>query len=290
MHRGIIMGLCLTAGSVVAGLMEYCESSSAASPGRAAPFTTAAQAAEPARLATLESLCNGQLKVLDLTWPLNRASAYWPGPDYKPFELHTLATLEKNGVLSQAYSTPEHLGTHIDAPNHFEAAGISVDQINPQDLFAPGVVIDVSDAAAQDPDYRLKLEDLLQWEHKHGQVPPHAVVLLNTGWGRHWSQQDRYQGADVMGRLHFPGFSAAAIRFLLKERQIRGVGIDTLSVDYGLSRDFEVHHLLGAAGRYGLENVAHLDQLPARDFYLVVAPIKIESGSGGQTRVIAILP
>ena len=115
-------------------------------------------------------------------------------------------------------------------------------------------------------------------------------MLLHTGWGRHWNHKERYQGADVMGRLHFPGFSAAAVRFLLSERDVRGVGVDTLSVDYGLSRDFEVHHLLGAANRYGLENLAHLDELPPRGFYLVVAPIKIETGSGGQARVFAILP
>jgi kynurenine formamidase len=281
--------MCLVAGCVVARLLDVHERTSSCT-AIGANVASAAQAAEPDRQATLDQLCQGQLKLLDLTWPLSRESAYWPGPKYKPFELETLATLDKDGVLSKAYCTPEHLGTHLDAPNHFEARGVSVDQLRPEQFFAPGVVIDVSGPASLDADYRLRLEDVQQWEAAHGRIPRGAVVLLHTGWGRHWNHKERYQGSDVMGRLHFPGFSAAPVRFLLAERDIRGIGIDTLSVDYGLSRDFEVHHLIGAAGRYGLENVAHLDELPARGFYLVVAPIKIETGSGGQARIFAIVP
>ncbi len=219
-----------------------------------------------------------------------RGAAFWPGDNYKPFDVQTLATIEKDGVLSKSFYMTEHCGTHLDAPNHFEAKGQPVDQIAPDRLFAPGVLIDVSGPAAGDPDYRLRLEDVKQWEVAHGPIPRGAVVLLNTGWWRHWSTPAHYRGGDVQGQLHFPGFSPAAVRFLLSEREVRGIGIDTLSVDYGMSRDFEVHHMLGQAGRYGLENVAYLDKLPARGFYLVVAPIKLETGSGGPTRIFAILP
>jgi kynurenine formamidase len=132
--------------------------------------------------------------------------------------------------------------------------------------------------------------DVEQWEKTHGRIPDRAVVLLHTGWGIFWDRPERYQGRDVRGRLHFPGFSAGAVDYLIRQRDIRGVGLDTMSVDHGLSRDFAVHHVLGRANRYGLENVAHLDRLPPRDFYLVVAPIKIETGSGGPTRILAILP
>lgn len=289
LHRAFILGLCLAAGCVVARLMEW-HDQLPAQPAGEDSWLAAAQAAEPQRPATLEDLCQGRLNIVDLTWPLSPENLYWPGPKYQPFSTQTLATLEKDGVLSKAYCTPEHLGTHLDAPNHFEARGASVDELNPTDLFSPGVLIDVTVPAAADADYRLRLEDVLQWEHAHGQIPRGAVVLLYTGWGRHWDHKDRYEGADVMGRLHFPGFSGAAVRFLLAERGIRGVGVDTLSVDYGLSRDFEVHHLLGQAGRYGLENLAHLDKLPPRGFFLAVAPIKLAGGSGGQARVFAILP
>jgi len=287
MRGGIVLGLCLAAGCIVARLLDLQEQ---IPPTSVANLTSAARAAEPDRQATLDQLCQGKLKVVDLTWPLNQESAFWPGPKYKPFNLETLATLEKDGVLSKAFCTPEHLGTHLDAPNHFEPGGISVDRLPPEQFFAPGVMIDMSGPASLDADYRLRLEDVKQWELAHGPIPRGTVVLLNTGWGRHWNHKERYQGSDVQGRLHFPGFSAAAVRYLLDERDIRGIGIDTLSVDNGLSRDFAVHHLIGAAGRYGLENVAHLNELPPRGFYLIVAPIKIETGSGGPTRIFAIVP
>lgn len=287
-HRGILLGLCLAAGCLVAWLLDEHEHSPTELAGGA--WLSKAEAADAPRPATLDDLCQGRLKIVDLGWPINKDNLFWPGPQYHPFDLQTIATLDKDGVLSKAYSTPEHLGTHLDAPNHFEAQGISVDQLQPANLFSPAVLIDVTGPAALDADYRLRLEDLLQWEQAHGRVPPGAVVLLYTGWQRHWGHKERYQGVDVTGRLHFPGYSAAAVKFLLEERGIRGVGLDTLSVDYGLSRDFEVHHLLGKAGRYGLENLAHLDQLPSRGFYLGVAPIKLESGTGGQARVFAILP
>ena len=243
-----------------------------------------------AAAATLDQLCEGKLKIVDLTWPLNDKGAYWPGENYKPFESGTIATLEKNGVLSKSFCMPEHQGTHIDAPNHFEANRPSVDQIRLQDLFAPAVVIDVAAKVAADANYRLSVEDVEAWQKQHGPIPNRALVLLHTGWGRQFTNPARYRNLDSKGKMHFPGFSAPAVRQLIDRRNIRGVGIDTLSTDYGLSNDFQVHHLLASKGVYGLENLANLEQLPSRDFYVVVAPIKIETGTGGPTRVLAILP
>jgi kynurenine formamidase len=239
---------------------------------------------------SLADLAAGKLRVVDLAWPLNAQSAYWPGDNYKPFELTTIATLEKDGVLSKAFSMPEHLGTHLDAPNHFERDRPSVDQIPPEQLFAPGIVIDIAPAASTDPDYRLSLDDIRRFEQTHGRIGDRAIVLAYTGWSRYWSNPTRYVNRDVMGRLHFPGFSAEAARFLVDKRHVRGIGLDTMSVDHGPSRDFVVHHILGKAARFGLENLARLKDLPPRGFYLMVAPIKIETGSGGPTRVFAILP
>ncbi len=252
--------------------------------------TPFAQGAEAAVEPSLENLVAGKLQIVDLSWPLNPRSAFWPGENYKPFELHTIATLEKDGVLSKAFSSPEHLGTHLDAPNHFEPGKPSVDQIPAEQLFAPGVVIDVRGPVSADPDYRVGLDDIRRFEAAHGQIPSGAVVLALTGWSQFWNNPTRYQNKDVMSRLHFPGYSAEAVQFLIEERQVRGVGLDTMSVDYGLSRDFAVHHLLGKAGRYGLENLASLDKLPPRGFTLFIAPMKIETGSGGPTRVFAVHP
>lgn len=239
---------------------------------------------------TLEQLSTGKLPIVDLGYALNDKNAFWPAPNYEPFRLKTLATLEQNGVLSKAFATPEHLGTHLDAPNHFELNQPSVDEIKPQNLFAPGVVIDVSMQASADADYQASVADITTWEREHGRIPDGAVVLLNTGWGQFWKNFARYKNQDVMGKLHFPGYSADAAKWLIKERQVKGIGIDTLSMDPGTSKDFAVHHIVNGAGRFGLENVAQLDKLPARGFYLVIAPVKIETGTGGPTRLFAILP
>jgi kynurenine formamidase len=246
-------------------------------------------AGDPPDDVSLSQLASGNARIVDLTYTLNEKTPYWPGANYQPFELRTIATLEKDGVLSKALTLPEHLGTHIDAPNHFEADRPSVDQIPPADLFAPGVVIDISPLAEQDPDYTLSREDVTRWEEEHGEVPPKAVVLVQTGWARFWTNYDRYKNQDVRGTMHFPGVSAEAARFLVDERNVRGIGIDTLSIDPGNSREFPVHHVLNGATRYILENVARLDELPPRGFYLIIAPIKVETGSGGPTRIFAVM-
>lgn len=243
-----------------------------------------ARAADPALPISVNA------KLIDLTYAFNSKTPYWPGAHYHPFELKTIATLEKDGVLSKSLAMPEHLGTHIDAPNHFERNQPSVDQIPLDQLIGPGVVIDITAKAEQDADAELTPRDIAAWEQQHGRIPNGAIVLLNTGWSRFWTNYARYKNQDTMGRLHFPAYSPDAAKFLVQERNVRGLGIDTLSIDRGLSKDFAVHHIVNGAGKYGLENVAHLDQLPPRGFQVIVAPMKIETGSGGPTRIIAILP
>ena len=194
----------------------------------------------------------------------------------------TIATIEGHGVFSGAFSMPEHLGTHIDAPNHFELGQPSVDQISLEVLVGPVVVIDIREACQHDEDYRLSHRDLKRWENEYGRIPPQAVVFALTGWGEHWNRGKRYQNQDHLGRMHFPGFSAAAARVLVQEHKIKGIGIDTLSVDYSLSLDFAVHHTVNRAGAYQIENAANLEAIPASGAWLIAAPIKIEEGSGGQ--------
>ena len=247
-----------------------------------------ATAQKPASALSLDDVVSGRATLVDLTYSLNDHSPYWPAENYQPFKLVTIATLESDGVLSKAMSFPEHLGTHLDAPNHFEANRPSVDQLTPEQLFAPGVVIDIAPKAEANADYALTLEDVTAWEAEHGAVPDGAVVMIHTGWGRFWTNYDRYKNQDVRGGLHFPGCTKAAAEYLVQQRNVRGLGIDTLSIDPGTSKTFDVHHVLNAAGRYALENVAKLDELPAKGFYLVVAPIKVENGTGGPARIFAI--
>jgi kynurenine formamidase len=248
---------------------------------------------EPADVAgalRLADVVEGRTRIVDLAWPLNEKANFWPGERYAPFRLETIATLEQDGVLSKTMSLPEHIGTHIDAPNHFEASQPDVSAIKPANLFAAGVLIDVSLKAEVDADYGLSVSDIEAWEQEHGRIPDGAVVLLKTGWGRFWSEPARFMGRDVRGQLHFPSYTSEAASFLVQHRDVKGLGVDTLSIDRGVSTTFDVHHIVNGAGRYGLENVASLEQLPAKGFYLFVAPMKIETGTGGPTRLFAILP
>ncbi len=238
----------------------------------------------------LNDIIDGRYTIIDLTYPLNQGNAYWPGPSYSPFKLKTVATLENNGVFSAVYSTPEHLGTHIDAPNHFESNQPSVDKLKLESLIGPASVLDISEHVEHNADYELTIEDIISWEELNGSVQGGSIVLLNTGWWRKWNNYEKYKNTDKAGNLHFPGFSGDAARFLVEKRNVKGIGIDTLSADYGMSSDFAVHHILNSAGKYILENVANLDKLPPKGVTLIIAPIKVEGGSGGQARIWAILP
>lgn len=234
---------------------------------------------------TLAEIASGQVEVVDLGYALNEQNPYWPGEGYSPFHFEILSTLEADGVYSGAFSTAEHLGTHLDAPNHFEAGQPSVDQIGLEDLIAPLVVVDIQEACRANPDYRLTLEDLESWEEQHGPIPSGSVVFALTGWGQYWDDYDRYKNQDASGQLHFPGFSEEAALFLVEAREIKGIGIDTLSVDYGLSTDFSIHHIVNGAAAYHIENAANLDKVPLSRAWVMIAPVKIEKGSGGPARV-----
>lgn len=230
-----------------------------------------------------------QVRFVDLSLALNERTPVWPGERAAPFRLETIDTLEKDGMLAKAFSMPEHLGTHIDAPNHFVAGRPGVEKITAAQLFGPGVKIDMTLKGEQDADAMLSVADLEAWEKRHGAIPKGAIVLLETGWGRFVENTARYQNRDAMGKLHFPGYSPEAAVWLVREREIRGIGIDTMSVDRGVSAKFEVHHVVLKAGRYALENVTHLEEMPARGFGVVVAPIKIEGGTGGPTRIWGVI-
>jgi kynurenine formamidase len=238
--------------------------------------------------AWLRGVSDGSTRVVDMTYAINGKLPAWPGDD-RTFEAKVEATPEKDGYFARSFWTLEHYGTHMDAPAHFPPGKEYLDQIPVQHLFAAAVVIDVRAEAAKDPDYRLRVMRVEKWEALHGRIPAGAVVLLRTGWASRWPDQARYRNMDAAGGMHFPGFSVEAARLLI-ERGAVGLGIDTLSIDYGASKDFEVHRVTLPAGLYQLENLANLDQLPDAGAFLISAPIKLEGGSGGPVRVFAILP
>jgi kynurenine formamidase len=166
---------------------------------------------------------------------------------------------------------------------------MTVDEIPARKLFGPAVVLDVRAEGAKDSDYQVPAARVEEWEKRRGRIPEGAIVLLRTGWASRWPDAQRYRNQDARGRMHFPGYSVEAAKLLI-ERKVSGLGCDTMSADYGASEDFAVHHAVLGAGLYQLENLADLSELPESGAFLVVAPIKLEGGSGGAVRVFALLP
>lgn len=233
-------------------------------------------------------------RVVDLSYAFGPDTIYWPTGE--SFELKRTAyerTPQGYWYASNEMCLPEHGGTHMDAPIHFAEGKRTCEQVPLSSCIGPAVVVDVQAAAATDRDYRLRVEDLLAWEERHGRIPNGAIVILHSGWGRYWGDRLRYLGTDQpndITHLHFPGFSQEAARFLVAERDIAAVGVDTASMDHGPSQDFIVHQIINGADKPGFENLANVDRLPAHGATLIALPMKITGGSGGPARVIAILP
>src|SRR6202012_699700 len=235
----------------------------------------------------LTGISDGKTQVIDLTYAINDKLVPWPG-DGKFFEAKDNATVAKNGVFTRSFWMLEHYGTHLDAPIHFPPGTIPVDKIPVKQFFGPAVVIDVQSESAKNADYLLDAAQVEAWESRHGKIPAGAIVLLRTGWASRWPDVKRYRNQDAQGKMHFPGFSVEAVKLLL-DRKVSGLGCDTLSVDYGASSDYPLHHLGLGAGVYNLENLRDLSELPETGAFLIVAPIKLEGGSGGPVRVFALL-
>ena len=229
-------------------------------------------------------------RVVDLTHTLGPKSPDWEGTEKRPFDARDLATFEKNGYFTRYISMQEHFSTHIDAPAHFSKDGWTVDQIPADHLVAPLIVIDIAKPSAANADYALTVADITAWEKKHGRIPAGAVVEAYTGWTAKWDSMKDYRNADAKGTMHFPGYSLAAAQFLVEKRGVYGLGIDTLSVDVGMSPDYPVHAYTAKHSVYHLENSTDLDKVPPKGARVVVGAAKLEGGSGGPVRILALIP
>jgi len=234
-------------------------------------------------------------KIIDLTYAFDSSTIYWPTEAGFVFEQATEGYTEKGYYYTaNAFCAAEHGGTHLDAPIHFAEGRQTVDAIPLRNLIAPGIVIDVRDMAAGNPDYQVSVDDLEQWETQYGQIPTGTIILLRTGFGQYWPDRMRYlgtdeQGAEAVAKLHFPGLHPDAARWLIENRSVKAIGLDTPSIDYGQSQLFETHQALFKENIPAFENVAQLDQLPPQGFLIIALPMKIGKGSGAPLRIIAIV-
>jgi kynurenine formamidase len=234
-------------------------------------------------------------RLVDLTHPFGAQTLYWPTSP-SAFRLERLAFGQTPGgyfYAANTFSAPEHGGTHLDAPIHFAAGGATADRIPLEQLVAPAVVIDVSAKATTDPVYRLTPDDVLAFERRHGRIRRGTIVLLRTGWSRRWPDRQAYFGDASPGdasKLRFPSYGREAAELLVRDRGIAALGVDAASIDYGPSTDFAVHRVAAAANVPGFENLTRLDELPPTGAIVIALPMKIEGGSGGPLRAIALVP
>jgi kynurenine formamidase len=233
--------------------------------------------------------------MIDLSHAYGPSTVFWPTSPIR-FELKKLNFGKTEGGYFYAANTfcmPEHGGTHLDAPLHFSETGHPADQVPLDQLIAPAVVIDVTTRASADRDYRATAEDVLQFEKTNGTIEPGTIVVLRTGWSRYWPNAKAYLGDDTPGdasKLSFPSYGADAATLLVEQRHVAALGIDTASIDYGRSSDFQVHRIVAAHNVPGFENLTNVDRLPARGAFVIALPIKIEGGSGGPLRAVALVP
>ena len=236
-------------------------------------------------------------KWIELSYPFSNETLYWPN-NPTGFVMDTLFQGKTPGgyfYSSFAFCAPEHGGTHLDAPVHFAEGRRSVDQLSLSQLTGHAVVIDVSAKAADNRDYLVSVDDVQQWEKTNGSIPDTAIVMFRTGYGQYYPDPVRYFGTDKKGDsavalLRFPGIDPQLAEWLVKNKKIKAVGIDTPSIDYGQSSDFRTHRILLAENIPAFENVANMDQLPVKNSYIIALPMLIKKGSGAPLHIIAFVP
>lgn len=234
-------------------------------------------------------------EIIDLTYSFDENTIFWPTEDGFQFHEGFHGMTEKGyWYESNGFTTAEHGGTHLDAPIHFYKDRMTADEIPLEKFIGQAIVIDASEACAENRDYLFGVSDFEKYEEEHGKIPEGSIVLLKSGYGKFWPDREKYmgtaeRGADAVAKLHFPGLSEEGAKWLVNQRKTKAVGIDTPSIDYGQSKYFKAHVVLCEANTPILENVANLDLLPPKGFEIIALPMKIKGGSGGPTRIIALL-
>ena len=236
-------------------------------------------------IAAPPALADGHGSVEDLTHTYGSDfPTYFGAPG---IELEQPFNFADNGFNLMTMNLNEHTGTHIDAPLHFSADGNAVDEIPVGTLVAPLCVIDIAAKAAENADYQVTPEDLKAWMASHGDIPKNACVAMYSGWGAKVGG-DGFRNFDGE-KMHFPGFHVEATKMLMEETGAQSMAVDTLSLDHGPSGDFATHYEWLPSGRFGIENIANLDKVPASGATIVVGAPKHRGGTGGPARIFAMV-
>ena len=233
---------------------------------------------------------------IDLTHSFDSDTIYWPTAEKFKLSIDQFGMTEKGYFYSSKnFAAAEHGGTHLDAPIHFSKQGKSVEQLSLDHFIGKAAVIDVTESCRKDPNYQVGVGDLHDWETRHKKQLVDVIVLIRTGFSRHWGDPKKYLGTDQIGPdavadLHFPGLAPEAAKWLAEHRQIKSIGIDTASIDFGQSERFQSHVTLFKHNIPVFENVADLNRLPEKGAIIIALPMKIASGTGAPLRIIASIP
>jgi kynurenine formamidase len=249
-------------------------------------FFTGAAAAS-AFVATPAQAQRGFTKVIDLTHTLSPAFPTFFG--VPGIEIERRYTLKKDGANVNWWHVLEHAGTHMDAPIHYAESGAAVEAIPAEQLVVPLAVVDVSAQAARNADYALSRGDLMEWEERHGPLPDGCCVAMHSGWARYANDAAKYAGKDAAGAFHFPGIHRDSAEWLIQERRVIGLAVDTLSLDPGPSKDFRTHAIWLPTGRWGVENIANLEQVPPTGATLIAGVPKVQGATGAPARILALI-
>ncbi|MFM1912650.1 MAG: hypothetical protein RIR51_488 [Bacteroidota bacterium] len=231
--------------------------------------------------------------LVDLTHPFDENTIYWPNDTNKFLHPQNFYGETEKGYFysSFGFSSPEHGGTHLDAPIHFAANHLTIDEIPLKNLIGMGVKLDLRKEVMGNPDYQISIQDIKEWEKMNGEIPTGSIVLFETGWSDYYQDYAKYLGTSLKGEqaladLHFPGIEPQTAQWLIENRQISAAGLDTPSLDYGQSKYFESHQILLGNNIPGFENLTNLKEVPSKNFLVMALPMKIKGGSGGPLRIV----
>jgi kynurenine formamidase len=230
----------------------------------------------------------GFSRVVFLSHVIGDGAPVFPGDP--PVEIGPVATIEEDGYYLQSLTVGEQTGTHWAAPAHFHSGEAAADELDPADFFHPAAVLDMRAAAARDPDFTLGVTEIEWWEATHGPIPPRSAVIMWTGFENRWDDPAAYLNADSAGVLHYPGFGAEATRWLIEQRSVGVLGIDTMGIDPGADTGFAANRLLLREHRLHLENLCGLNQLPPTGCWIIIGGLRIRSGSGSPATVFGLIP